>query len=145
VEHWEEYFKFTTVRNKFDQLISLYEMDRHVRGSVALPPGTTFEAFIKNHVVNHTRPIDSSLYGWPPDQYFLTHVDDQLIFDFIIQFDNYTDGLKTACEKMGIEYTLFKVNVGRYDKTKLDSYYTPELKKLVRSRFAQEFEYFKWT
>ena len=147
VEDWEEYYKFTTVRNKYDQLISLYEMDLRVTGRMALPPGTTFEGFIKNHVARHNRGgIDKALYGWPPDQYFLTHANDQLIFDFIIKFDDYETGLAEACTKMGIECTPFRANVGDYDRSKRrDSYYTPELKELVRTRFAAEFDYFKWT
>ena len=145
VENWDEYFKFTTVRNKFDQLISLYEMDRGLNGKFSLASATTFEEFIKNHVARQTRPIDASLYSWPMDQYFLTHTDGKLVFDLIIKFDDYEAGLKAACERMNISYTPIKVNVGNYDKTKVDTYYTPELKELVRTTFAQEFEYFKWS
>ena len=138
-QHWDEYYKFTFVRNKFDLLISLYNYNIQLNGTYSLPNHVTFEQFIKEYV-----GVTASLYTHWIDQYYLTHTNDECMFDFIGRFENYSNDLNKVCQKIGIQNTQERVNVGNYDRNRKDQYYTEELKQIVKDRFPQEAQYFNW-
>tara|TARA_B100000131_G_C17994675_1_gene564007 strand:- start:136 stop:789 length:654 start_codon:yes stop_codon:yes gene_type:complete len=136
---WEQYYKFTFIRDKFDLLISLYNYDRQLNGEYSLPKDVTFEQFIKEHV-----GVRDPLYTTRIDQYYLTHVNNHCMFDFIGRFENYNEDLNIVCEKLGIENTQIRANVGNYDRSRKDEYYTEELKQIVRDKFPDEIKTFGW-
>jgi hypothetical protein len=136
VEDWDSYYKFTFVRNKYDQLVSLYNYDRAILGEM------TFAEFIQEHV--NTRTEYFPMYDYWIDQHFLTVAGDQEIFDFVGRFENYEHDLKLVCANIGIPFEDIRSNLGTYDKTKKSSYYTPELKHVVDTKFAREKEHFNW-
>ena len=139
VAHWDEYYKFTFVRNKFDLLISLYNYDRQLNGKYSLPNDITFEQFLKEQV-----GVREGLYTELIDQYYLTHTNDKCMFNFIGQFDTYSDDLNKVCSQLGIVNTQERTNVGNYDRSKKREYYTEELKQLVKEKFPKEIEKFDW-
>ena len=73
-EEWEKYFKFTFVRNKFSQLVSLYNMDRNAKllrnkeKNISKSKDATFDDFIKYYIGESK----DGLYDFWIDQYFLT-------------------------------------------------------------------------
>ena len=138
VDEWDDYYKFTFVRNKHDQLISLYNYDLR-----SILNGMGFSEFIKSHVAEQSNLYP--LYDYWIDQSYLTTVDGEEIFDFIGRFENYVDDLKTVCEKIGVEYEDVRKNQGSYDRKKKHSYYDEELGSLVYNRFSKEFEQFVWS
>ena len=145
VENWDDYYKFTFVRNKFDMLISLYNYDRQATGNPwTLSPEVTFEEFVRDHIGNPDTLKKQVLYTDRIDQHYLTHTDDNCMFDFIGYFDNFDRDLNTVCDKLGITNTQIRVNVGNYDRSKRHEYYTEELCAIVRKSFPQEFAYFGW-
>tara|TARA_R110000824_G_scaffold158320_1_gene332120 strand:+ start:4639 stop:5319 length:681 start_codon:yes stop_codon:yes gene_type:complete len=138
VEEWDEYYKFTFIRNKYDLLVSSYHYDR-----VASLAGCSFEDFLKNHVNGESCWYPK--YDFWIDQHFLTTIDDKPIFDFIGNFSNYSRDLASVCSQIKIPREEIKKNIGRYDKKKeYNSYYTAELKFIVDNKFAKEIKYFKW-
>ncbi len=137
--HWDEYYKFTFVRNKFDLLISLYNYDRQLNGEYSLPNDITFEQFLKEQV-----GVREGLYTDLIDQHYLTHTNDKCMFDFIGQFDTYNDDLNKVCSQLGIVNTQERTNVGNYDRSKKKEYYTDELKQIVKEKFPKEIEAFNW-
>jgi hypothetical protein len=136
VEDWDSYYKFTFVRNKYDQLVSLYNYDRAILGEM------TFAEFIQEHVNARTEYFP--MYDYWIDQHFLTVAGDQEMFDFVGRFENYEHDLKLACANIGIPFEDIRSNLGTYDKTKKSLYYTPELKQVVDTKFAREREHFNW-
>jgi len=136
VERWDDYYKFTFVRNKYDQLISLYNYDKQLLG------GLSFKEFVKNHL--QKRSSSYPLYDQWIDQHYLTTVNNKSIFDFIGYFESYESDLKFVCHRIGIKYEDIRSNLGSYDRSKKSSYYTPELKSIVDTKFSKEIEYFKW-
>jgi len=144
VANWDEYYKFTFVRNKFDMLISLYNYDRQLNGKWSLSNDIAFEEFIRDYVGSSSTVKKEALYTHMIDQYYLTHTNDECMFDFIGHFDNFNDDLNHVCERLGIQNTQERVNVGNYDRSKKDQYYTEELKGIVKSKFPKEIETFDW-
>ena len=136
LDNWDEYYKFTFVRNKYDQLISLYNFDRHILNNIS------FEEFIKGHIYN--RSVHYPYYDYWIDQYFLTTIDDKPIFNFIGKFENYEIDLRKVCDQINIEYEDIRVNVGNYKKSEQASCYNEELKQLVNQKFESEMKYYNW-
>tara|TARA_R100000808_G_scaffold24665_1_gene57460 strand:- start:3480 stop:4142 length:663 start_codon:yes stop_codon:yes gene_type:complete len=142
--HWDEYYKFTFVRNKFDLLISLYNYDRQLNGPWSLDSSVSFEDFIRNHVRCVDTRVKRVQYHRFIDQYYLTHIDGEPLFDFIGHFNTYTEDLNKVSEHLGVENTQIHVNAGNYDRSKKDEYYTPELADILRAKFPEEFAHFGW-
>ena len=136
VDNWDAYYKFTFIRNKYDQLISLYNYDK------ILLNGISFENFIKEHVYKNS--IFYPNYDYWINQYFLTMINDKPIFNFIGKFENYEIDLRKVCDQINIEYEDIRVNVGGYKKSEQGSCYNEELKQLVNQKFESEMEYYNW-
>ena len=136
VDHWDEYYKFTFVRNKYDQLISLYHYDK------TLLNGISFEKFIKEHICQISKFYPN--YDYWINQYLLTTIDNKPIFNFIGKFENYEIDLRKVCDQINIEYEDIRVNVGNYKKSEQGSCYNEELKQLVNQKFESEMKYYNW-
>lgn len=144
LDEWDDYYKFTFVRNKYDLLTSLYNYDRQLNGKYSLSTSVQFVDFIENYVGDRDTIKNEGLYCEAIDQYYLTHLDGINLFDFIGRFENFNDDLNKVCNKLEIENTQIHVNEGNYDRSKKESYYTEPLRENVRSKFPQEFEHFGW-
>ena len=144
VDEWEDYYKFTFTRNKYDLLVSLYNMDVRLNGKFSLDSAVTFEEFIKDHVGCKDTLKNEGLYNDLIDQYYLTHLDDNPLYDFVGSLENFNADLDTVCDHLKIENTEYRENVGAYDKSKKDSFYTDELREIVRAKFPAEFNHFGW-
>ena len=142
--NWEDYYKFTFVRNKYDLLVSLYNYDSQLNGRWSLPNGLTFEDFITNHVGCTDTLVKKIQYNNLIDQYYLTHLNNEPLFNFVGEYQTYADDLNKVCEHLGITNTEVRVNEGNYDRSKKESYYTETLREDLRSKFPQEFEHFGW-
>ena len=87
---------------------------------------------------------NEGLYNSLIDQYYLTHLDGQPLYDFVGTLENFDTDLDVVCQKLQIENTQYRENVGAYDKSKKDDYYTEELREIVRAKFPAEFKHFGW-
>lgn len=143
-EEWDKYYKFTFVRNKFDLLISLYNYDRQLNGPWSLGGNISFEDFVTNHIGCDDTFVKKIQYNNLIDQHYLTHLDEELMFDFVGHYITYAEDLTKVCDTLGIVNTEIRVNSGNYNRDKKDDYYTNDLKNLVRTRFAAEMEHFGW-
>ena len=130
--NWDDYYKFTFVRNKYDLLISLYNYDAQLNGAYSLPSGCS-DTFVKKIQYNNLI-----------DQYYLTHLDNEPLFDFVGEYHTYTEDLNKVCDHLGVVNTEVRVNEGNYDRSKKDSYYSEALRENLRNKFPQEFEHFGW-
>ena len=146
-ENWDQYYKFTFVRNKFSQLVSLYHYDLqggHLSDFTKNKSGNvhaTFDDFIRYYV----QPSKDELYDYWIDQHFLTTIDNSNIFDFVGRFENYKSDIKKVCKRLNLTYEDYRENIGKYSKEKnIAKYYTQDLEKIVRNKFNHEFEMFNW-
>lgn len=129
------YFKFTFVRNKFEQLVSLYHYDKNggILGSMS------FDSFIKDLVAK-----DEGLYGEWLDQYHLTHIDGECIFDYIGKYHEFQESVDHIMDNIGLPRDCVpRVNVTKRDRSKhFSEYYNKETEAIVREKFAKEIEFF---
>jgi hypothetical protein len=163
---WNEYFKFAFVRNPWDRLVSWYSMinrakritrlqalcnfrkRRHLRQTVSNPMwryvydnSSTFEDFIRSCTAE-IESAEGAMYSFAYNQLdYLVDGEGKLLVDFVGRFENFADDLRLLTKSAGV--TLRRVpraNVSSHRH--YSSYYTPELEKIVRERFARDIEYF---
>lgn len=135
VNNWDDYYKFTFIRNKYSLLVSNWHYDNKKLK-------VTFKQFIKDIVVPN-----KDIYDFWIDQYYLTVADNQQIFDFIGRQENFQEDIKIPFAKIGIRnYDANKrTNSGKYNtKLHYSTYYDEELKGLVDEKFKQEIEHFNF-
>jgi len=133
-EHWDEYLKFTFVRNKFAQLVSLWHYNKKILG-------VDFPTFIRDVVVP-----SEDVYGWWIDQYYLTVLGGQFLFDLIGHTESFSRDMKKVCSRLRIKGKITSRNVGSYDKRiPVANYYDEELKRLVCGKFRQEVDHFRFS
>ena len=135
-DDWDNYYKFTFVRNKFTQLKSLYNMNKN--RSHTIPQNVTFNNFINTYINK-----SSAEYCLWLDQYNLTHIDNKCIFDFIGKFSNYKNDRYTFFNKFNINDRNLHHNKGHYNKEENLSYNNNMIETL-KNTFKEEFHHFKW-
>ena len=169
---WNDYFKFAFVRNPWDRLVSWYSMIRqatrisrlgallssrkrsHLQQRVSNPLWrylyencSSFEEFIKNctgqvEVPEGALRARRTLYSFAYNQLdYLEDGNGSILVDFIGRFENFPEDLHAFAMKAGIQLgriTHANVSVHRH----YSIYYTSELEKIVRERFARDIEYF---
>tara|TARA_R110000824_G_scaffold218435_4_gene405096 strand:+ start:4923 stop:5573 length:651 start_codon:yes stop_codon:yes gene_type:complete len=129
---WDQFFKFTFVRNKYDLLYSLWNYDGKPKG--------TFKAFICEIVKDN-----EFQYGLWLDQYYLTVLDEAPIFDFIGRQENFVNDLDYAMQQIGhANYnSKLHLNSAKYDhKVHFSSYYDDASKEIVYNKFKDEIDYY---
>lgn len=128
---WQEYFKFTIVRNPWDRQVSHFYYQTR--------PGTrrnlSFDRFMRRkraYQPNH------SLYT----------IDAQMAVDYVIRFENLQEDLIEALKRIGIETPLelpqAKVGI-RKDGGNYRSHYTAHTKSLVAEWYAPEIDRFAYS
>ena len=148
-ESWNDYFKFTIVRNPWDRLLSCWKQKLAVRVKTSCPEdecrfyhnllglefpgGLTFAEFVK------TLNADN-LYAdkhWAP-LYSLINLDS---VDFIGRFENLQEDFYTICDKIGIPRQ--KLSHANSTKHKhYTEYYDDESREIVAEKYAKDIEYF---
>jgi len=163
---WNQYFKFAFVRNPWDRLVSWYSMieqakeiswqsallnrrkKSHLRQRRDNPlwqyvydNSSTFDEFIKNCVAE-IESGEGAPYSFAYNQIdYLTDENGNVIVDFIGRFEKFSEDLKEIGTQIGIrisEITRANPSAHRH----YTSYYTPEVEKIVRERFARDIQYF---
>jgi hypothetical protein len=102
---------------------------------------SSFEEFIKN-CTDEVESADGALYSFAYNQLdYLVDGNGGVLVDFIGRFENLSEDLRTLATKAGIQLERIphvNVSVHRH----YSSYYTSELERIVRERFARDVEYF---
>lgn len=127
---FKKIFKFTSVRNPWDRLISYY-FSPH-RGKISW----NRDKFIE--FVQIVQPMSNyiNLDG--------SNITDMSYFnsiDFFIRYENLNNDFKQVCEKIGILYEKLP-HRNRTNRRKYVIYYDDELVELVRNKFYDEIRFF---
>jgi hypothetical protein len=136
-------FKFATIRNPWDMMISHYfSFHRGVKQ-------WNRKSFTK--LVNKVK----LLRYYITERYIFLDVLDKIKkknilskkkldadIDFIMRFENLDDDFKLLCEKIDIPYKpLLKRNISINKRQHYSYYYDEELKEMVRSKFIEEIDF----
>jgi len=128
---WDNYFKFTVIRNPFDKLLSGYFFSQR-------PTGTDAEliAGFRNWVKSGGSIIDRSAYT----------IDGALCLDYFIRYESLEEGVAEVCRRLGLEIDLTRLprlkSGFRPNQIPLKAYYDKEVSQLASELYAFELDAF---
>ncbi|MBG88450.1 MAG: hypothetical protein CMO80_16330 [Verrucomicrobiales bacterium] len=157
---WEEYFKFTCIRNPFDKMISGFTMwSKGKRKRERTIAGKIIAGF--RRLRGRANPVDLATGNTEIERFRSWviqggHVDDrdkymiagQECVDEFIRFERLEEDLARVCAKLDIPFDVSSVPRYKTHQRKhqipIREYYDAETEKRVRELYAWEFERFKY-
>lgn len=140
--NYDNYFKFTIVRNPYDRLLSGYlficrrKLDKH--RDILAKYGDNFQNFVLNLREDFGMKLtDVDMVTWPQNHWFLDN--DKIIVDKIGRYEDLGNFWNTLCHKLDWG----NIALGRSNVTKHEhwsKYYTIEMKEVVREQYKKDFE-----
>ena len=136
---WEEYFKFSVVRNPWDLMISSYFWIVYV-----VTKQTEIQEINLNEFRSYILNPDKNVYK-NSERYF--DKEGNPILDFYIRYEQLNEDYKTVCEKVNmpvVELPRLKSNI-RKSGQHYSQYYTDETREIVAHMFKREINYFNYS
>ena len=128
---FDEYFKFSAVRNPWDRVVSSYFW--HYNRKIITE---SFDDHVKKGKDAHNAGPNNVYYS------FLFSKDAQRpLFDFIIRFENLQEDFKTVCKRLSLPGG----DLPHKHKTEhkhYTEYYNNETEQLIKERYRRDIEYF---
>lgn len=151
--YFDDYFKFSFVRNPWDKLVSLYFMHTRLnwdlRWDWSAVTAPCFSDFLRiTHGYNKTK--QRHIYRGHPTGHmrmsnqldWLVDENGSLIVDFVGRFENYQEDFNTVCDKIGIPQPQEIPHRNKSEHKHYTEYYDNETREIVATRFAKDIEYF---
>jgi len=145
-QYWDDYFKFSIVRNPYDIEVSWYHFKKHpfIHGREI-----GFSEFIKDESINTVAKISHGLTDkrWEniipsvTDCYEYLSIDDTIAMDYIGKLENIRQDFNTICDKIGIPRQQL-LHVNKTNHKHYTEYYDDETKQIVAEKYAKDIEYF---
>jgi hypothetical protein len=133
-KQYEQYFKFTLVRNPWARVFSWYKnavADAEHQKTYRISPQCSFDQFVEEHLDDW--PLKSQLY-WLKDR------SGEMPFDFIGRFENLREDSAKIFSYLGMDSDLPRLNLGNGES--YQRFYSSESTKKVAEKYAEELELF---
>jgi hypothetical protein len=151
-DKFDEYFKFSFVRNPFDWMVSIlfyakkysdhfmYDDVQQMNIEQFIP---YYMDFRKKNILQKTEMFGRNRIVTIYDYLFY---EDKLMVDFVGRVENMKDDLKYISEKIGIESGVMPFeNVNPNREKDYRQYYNHASKKMIEDNFRRELDYFNYT
>jgi chondroitin 4-sulfotransferase 11 len=148
-EDFNNYYKFTFVRNPFSRLVSAYEFmqndgygesDKNIVTVVKQYP--TFQDFVLNHL---TPQGAKRIRHFRPQHFFVCDSSNHIMVDFVGRFESIEQDYENIRNKIGVGEPLKKINATNGKRLSLDKYYeNPRVLNKVIEIYHKDFEIFRY-
>lgn len=146
-EVWAVTRKFAVVRHPADLLVSWYHYQRDLNPPPNphwIPPHVSFGQWMREYVDTVAEGVVQELNDL---SWWITDAGGEIMVDEVIRLDEIADWWQDCCQRCGVGD---RVSLPRKNATSHEPwqhYYQdqPDLRAIVRSRYARDFELFKWT
>ena len=141
---YQQFFKFTVVRNPWDLQVSSFHHIRREKPEV-LEGVKTFEDFLKRKF-DPDRPYDYMLDISAERQHeYIENLRGQVIVDCIGRYETLQADFDTICDRIGIGRIALPHLRKATDRKDYRSYYTDELVDLVAQHYSRDLEVLDYT
>lgn len=127
---FDDFFKFTFVRNPYDRLVSAY---------FYFFPEKTKDDF-NNFVLNE---LNLKELLFQPQYTFLCDENKNLLVDFVGKFENLDADWRKICNRVGAEYQELPI-LKPSEHDDYTTYYNEELRQFVKEVYKDDFELFNY-
>lgn len=166
---WDEYYKFTVVRNPYDRIVSSYFWNKKRPSPVkkaenlkslirkALSPRAYISFFEKNKnkflsvlLYSNLNEFEKFVQLFPKRRTNNVYYFDKQgkpVCDFYMRYENLDSDYKTICNQLGIPYSQLPKtkNKQRKEKKHYSVYYSEASKKRVQSLYKRVIDYFQYS
>ncbi|MFT6906957.1 MAG: hypothetical protein ACJAS1_003630 [Oleiphilaceae bacterium] len=134
---WEQYFKFSTIRNPFDKMVSAYfHFEKYQNRDKYLSDNLTDVKRFQDWVKGGGKILDKDIYM----------INGKVAVDHFIRYEHLKDDIEEVCKKLNLDYDLDdlpNLKAEHRDRSlPYRSFYDSETEKLVRELYDFEIEYF---
>jgi chondroitin 4-sulfotransferase 11 len=141
---WNEYFKFTFIRNPYERLLSWYNM---IEKNMWRP--NLFQSHIKKNIhsfsefiMDDKHPIGiNKLPQQRISQFKIISENGRVIVDFVGRYENLNEDFNYICNKLNIPQTHLP-HINKFDHDHYMNYYTKEMISEVNSFAEADFIHF---
>ena len=135
-KEYDEYFKFTFVRNPYDWQVSLYHFMKQ-------------DSAHDQHYLVKDMNFDDYIYWRCNHEYelqkdFVVDENGNLIVDFVGKFENLSQDFKIISKKLDLGLMLSEKKFKSSKHNHYSTYYTKKLKSAVDKVFHDDFEFFEY-
>ncbi len=146
-EKWDSYFKFTTVRNSWDRMLSFYFCRIAKGGQVPrIPQPIKCGSNHQSHMDNFEEWIERVSLDQPMvmQQSHWTIVNEKMDMDFIAHFENLHEDFLHVCEQINITPSTLP-HLNKTTHRHYSQYYTEKSKSIVAEVCKEDIETFEFT
>jgi hypothetical protein len=144
-EDFNNYFKFTFVRNPYTRLVSAYEFLKaggagpvDAKNAQAVQPYSNLEDFVITYLTPSTAKVNR--YFRPQNQ-FICDSDNRILVNYLGRFETIEEDYDYIRNKIGTGEPLQKLNVTKSKKDSMEHYYTSnDMIQKVISIYEKDFE-----
>lgn len=129
---WDDYYKFTFVRNPWDRLVSLYHF--RLKRMRHLIKGRSFDTWLREVFKEYHPKIH---------QHYWISENDKLVVDFVGKFESIQADFAAVCSKIGACVSLGHLNKSKHNH--YASYYNAESREFVQKACSKDIEMFGYT
>ena len=142
---WDQYFKFSFVRNPYDRAHSDYlwmMKDRGVSGTFEeyITASGPFERFLAHSQEKTTRNEHLT-----PQYEFLYDENGALLVDKVYRFESLEADFKDICNRLGITYSSLPHVKKNTQKAHYRDFYDVNTKSLVEEKYGKDLELFNYS
>ncbi len=145
---WDDYFKFTFVRNPYDRLVSWWNyIQIEYQSHQQMPTGKEIWKNLCDDIVTKNKDFTSFVRAenpvWFPktSSECISDKDENNLLDFIGRTENFQEDFNIVCDKIGIpQQQLPHKNSSNHKH--YTEYYDEETKQIVAERYAKDIEHF---
>jgi hypothetical protein len=143
-EKWEEYFKFSFVRNPWDLMVSSYHwwckkavnIKYHKKKADEILKMGSFDSFLDSkYGKNYINERRGSYYDW------LTDTEGNIMVDYVGKLETIEDDWKKICQLSGLPHHEI-VHVNKTKRKPYQEYYNKSTRELIENRFSWSIEKF---
>lgn len=167
IDEIDNFFKFTCVRNPYDLIVSRFFYRKKIIDNIKKNKklneseknklkDVSFDEFVKNKKIYldsfkgwvHPKSVAYKLYdkGRSQGSQFdlISNENQVMLMDKIIKYENIGEELKSILRSLEI-FREIEIHLNKTEHTNYRDYYTSETKKIIKTRFEKDLDYFKYT